>query len=63
MSKELLVTLNQLEKKRTTLKRSLDIYYFNKTARNNIFEQIKEVEEQIDKINFKLKIEKEIEKK
>lgn len=60
MSKYLLLKIKDLEEKRLSLKRCLDINYYNKETRNNLFEQINEIEKEIEKVRFKLALEREI---
>jgi len=62
MSKHLLLKIKELEEKRLSLKRCLDVNYYNKEIRNSLFEQINEIEKEIEKVKFKLTLEREIKK-
>lgn len=60
MSKELISELSQLDAERNFVLRQLDIYYFDKKRRQTNFEKLKEIDNAILKVKFKLKAEKEI---
>jgi len=57
---ELISKLSKLKMEETSLKRSLDVYYMDDKARTRAFNKIKKIKREIDKLNFKLRIEKEI---
>ena len=60
MSKELVSELSQLDAERNFVLRQLDIYYFDKKKRQTNFKKLKEIDNAILKVKFKLKAEKEI---
>lgn len=57
---DLIDKLSRLKLEEVSLKRSLDTYYRDEKARTRAFNKIKKIKKDIDKLNFKLRIEKEI---
>lgn len=57
---ELIDVLSKLQLEEKSLKRNLDINYCDEKTRTKLFTRIKEIKKEMDKINFKLRIEKEI---
>jgi hypothetical protein len=57
---DIIEKLSILKLEEVFLKRSLDTYYNNEKARTMAFNRLKKVKKEIDKLNFKLRIEKEI---
>lgn len=60
MSKQLITDLSVLEAERNFVLRQLDIYYFDKKRRQKNFTKLKEIDNSIAKVKFKLKAEKEL---
>ena len=60
MKDSLIEHLSKLEIKAKHLKRCLDITYYNKEQRQHFFEEYKKVKEEIERIKFKIKINKEM---
>lgn len=60
MSKELISELSTLEAERNFILRQLDIYYYDKKKRQINFERLKEIDNELLKVKFKLKAEKEL---
>lgn len=60
--KEVLEELTNLEIEQKYLKRQLDLNYYNKDKRVQIFNQIKDNKKKIDEVKFKLNVLKEMKK-
>lgn len=60
MNDKLITQLSNLILEKNFLKRKLDINYFNKQKRQEIFAEIQETEEKIKKIKFKIELERRI---
>lgn len=60
--KELIDELTELELKEKAYKRALDVTYYDNNKRLNNFEQLKQVQNQIRFIKYKLRLLKEMEK-
>ena len=60
MSNILIDKLSMLVLKEKNLKRVLDIYYYDPRKRTEAFNELKQVKNDIEKVKFKLKIEREI---
>lgn len=60
MSKQLIADLSQLKLERDYLLRQIDIYYHDKSKRHHYFELLKNLDKKIEKVKFKLKMEKEL---
>lgn len=57
---ELIDVLSKLQLEEKSLKRNLDINYCDEKTRTKLFNRIKEIKKEMEKINFKLRVEKEI---
>lgn len=60
--KEVLEELTNLEIEQKYLKRQLDLNYYNKDKRIQIFNQIKDNKKKVDEVKFKLNVLKEMKK-
>lgn len=59
MHKELIEKLSNLQMKERYLKRYLDINYYDEEKRNFYFDEIRKVKDEIRKVNFMLRLNKE----
>lgn len=59
MSNELISRLSMLKIQKSSLKRNLDKNYYDAKIRTRMFDKIKEVDNEIEKTKFLLKLEKE----
>ena len=59
MHKELIEKLSNLQMKERYLKRYLDINYYDEEKRNFYFDEIRKVKDEIQKVNFMLRLNKE----
>ena len=57
---ELIDILSKLHLEEASLKRNLDIKYCDEKTRTKLFKRLKEIKKEIEKINFKLRVKKEI---
>lgn len=60
MSKQLIIELSNLKAQRDYLLRQIDIYYYDKLQRQTNFTKLKEIDKDIEKVKFKLKMEKRL---
>lgn len=60
MKDELLDRLTILSLEEKSIRRNLDSRCFNKTERANNFKKLEEVQKEIKKVKFKLKMEREL---
>lgn len=59
MDNELIKQLSKLESEKMALKRNINSNYYNKTIRKSLFFRLCEVNEEIKRVKFKLRLEKE----
>ena len=57
MDNELIKQLSKLETERMALKRNINSNYYNKAIRKSLFFRLCEVNEEIKKVKFKLRLE------
>lgn len=62
MNNKLIDELAMLKLKEKNLKRVLDIYFYDSKKRENNFKELKKVKKDIEKIKFKLRIERKMKK-
>ena len=62
MSNELISKLSKLKLERGCIKRNIDTNYKHPKIKTELFERLKEVDKEIEKVKFKLKLEKEMKK-
>lgn len=62
MSKELINKLSKLKMAERCLRRTLDMKSFTTDGKARIFNQILQIEKEIDLIKFKIRLEKEMKK-
>ena len=62
MNNKLIDELTLLNLKEKNLKRVLDVYFYDPQKRTNAFNELKQVKKDIEKIKFKLKIERKMKK-
>lgn len=62
MNNKLIDELTMLKLKEKNLKRVLDIYFYDPKKRENNFKELKKVKKDIEKIKFKLRIERKMKK-
>lgn len=60
MNKEDLKAMSELQLKRKHLLRCIDVKYYNKKQRERFFAQLKETDKEIERLKFKIKIERGI---
>ena len=60
MSNELINQLSKLKLERNSIKRNIDTNYRNRKIRIDLFNKLKEVDKEIEKVKFKLRLEKEM---
>lgn len=60
MNNELIEELSKLELQKKHLIRCLDSQYYNKCQRAKTFEKIKDLKKQIEKLKFKIRLNREI---
>lgn len=60
MNNELIEELSKLELQKKHLIRCLDSQYYSKHQRTKTFEKIKDLKKQIEKVKFKIRLNKEI---
>lgn len=58
MNNELINVLSKLKLQESAYKRNLDRNYYNKKLRKDFFEKLKEVQREIEKVNFKIRLER-----
>jgi hypothetical protein len=59
MNNELINQLSKLSLEKSALKRNIDRNYYNYSARNRLFFRLKEVDNEIKRVKFKIRLEKE----
>lgn len=59
MNNELINQLSKLKLQESANKRNLDRNYYNRKVRDKLFNELKEVQSEIKRIEFKIKLEKE----
>ena len=59
MNNELINQLSKLKLEESALKRNIYRNYYNKEVRSKLFARLKEVTNEINRIKFKLRLEKE----
>lgn len=59
MNNELINQLSKLTLEAMALKRNIDRNYYNAEIRSNLFNRLQEVQEEIKKVKFKIRLEKE----
>lgn len=59
MNNELINQLSKLSLEKSALKRNIDRNYYNYNARNRLFLRLKEVDNEIKRVKFKIRLEKE----
>ena len=59
MNNELINQLSKLKLEETALKRNIDKNYYNKNIRNKLFLRLKEVTNEINRLKFKIRLERE----
>lgn len=59
MNNELINQLSKLSLEKSALKRNIDRNYYNPNARNRLFLRLKEVDNEIKRVKFKIRLEKE----
>lgn len=59
MNNELINQLSKLILEESVLKRSIDRNYYNISLRTKLFERLKEVKREKNKVKFKLRLERE----
>lgn len=59
MSNELINQLSKLKLEESSLKRHIDRNYYNTEIRTRLFKRLNEVQTEIKKIKFKIRLEKE----
>lgn len=57
---KLIEKLSKLKLEEASLKRSLDVKYCNKKTRTFLFNKIKKLKKEIEKVNFKLRMERKM---
>ncbi len=62
MNDKLIDRLSKLKLEETSLKRNLDRYYRSESTRTRLFKRLKEIQQEIKMVEFKLKVEKEMRK-
>ena len=60
MSNELINKLSKLKLERGCIKRNIDTNYKNIKIKKELFERLKDVDKEIEKTKFKLRLEKEM---
>ena len=60
MSNELITKLSNLKMEKNYIKRAIDTNYNKLNIRIELFERLKEIDKEIEKVKFKLKLEKEM---
>lgn len=60
MSKQLIIDLSNLKLQRDYLLRQIDIHYYDKNLRHTYFTQLKKIDRDIEKVKFKIKMEKRL---
>lgn len=60
MNNELIDRLTQLDLEEKSLRRNLDKYYCNPKVKTRLFYKIKQIQQEKDKINFKLRMERKM---
>lgn len=59
MNNELINQLSKLTLEEMALKRNIDRNYYNVEIRTNLFKRLQEVQTEIKKVKFKIRLEKE----
>ena len=57
---KLIEELSKLKLEEASLKRNLDVKYCDKKTRTFLFNRIKEIKKEIEKVNFKLRVERKM---
>ena len=60
MSKQLIIELSDLKAQRDYVLRQIDINYYDKKQRRTNFLKLEEIDKRIEKVKFKLKMEKRL---
>ena len=60
MNDKLIDQLSKLKLEETSIKRNLDRYYRDENTRTRLFYRLKEIQKEIKVVEFKLRIEKEM---
>lgn len=60
MSKQLIIELSDLKAQRDYVLRQIDINYYDKKQRQTYFLKLEEIDKRIEKVKFKLKMEKRL---
>lgn len=60
MSKQLITELSDLKAQRDYVLRQIDIHYYDKKQRQTNFAKLEEIDKLIEKVKFKLKMEKRL---
>ena len=60
MSNELISKLSKLNLEKNSLKRNIEINYKNTKIKAELFDRLKVVNKEIEKVKFKLRLEKEM---
>ena len=59
MNNELIARLSQLELEKSSIKRNLDRFYYDNKIRAKLFAELKEVQNNIKKTKFMIRLERE----
>lgn len=58
MSNNLITQLSQLKLEKSCIKRNIDRNYYNAELRTKLFTDLKEVEKEIERVKFKIRLER-----